>query len=72
MDQKPERTKDGLFVLGSEIPFDQKVYQISVVPNLLPVDLKEAVLRLDDLGPALRSFDNGVLVHVGKNGKSIR
>ena len=72
LDQKPEWSEDGLFVLRGEVALYQKVNQIAVLPDFLPVDLDEAVLRLDDLGPALWSFNNGVLVHIGKNGKSIR
>lgn len=63
MDQKPEWSEDGLFVLRGEIALDQQVNQIAVLPDFLPVDLEEAVLGLNDLGPALGSFNNGVLVH---------
>ena len=63
MDQKPEGAEYSLLVLGREVALDQKIDQITVLPDFLPVDLEETVLWLDDLGPALWRFNNGVLVH---------
>ena len=52
LDEKPERAKDGLLVSRGEVALDQKIGQIAVAPDFLPIDVKKAVLGLDDLGPS--------------------
>ena len=54
LDDKPDRTEDGLLVLGDDVALDEKGDEVSVLPEFLQVNLKEVILGLDDSGPLLR------------------
>ena len=55
---EPDRSQDGLLVLGDDIALDEETAEVPVLPEFLEVHREEFVFRLDDDVPFLlsRSF----------------
>ena len=48
---KPQRSKDGLLVLGNDVAFDQQRAKVAVAPEFLEIDRQQPLPRLDDQIP---------------------
>jgi len=51
LDDKPERTEDGLLIDGDDIAFDIHVVEVAVAPEVLYIYIKPTLLGSDFDGP---------------------